>query len=178
MQGKELMKSLHNTTGYNGRYFISNANIRKIKCDVAFVPKLDSENQVMKYDVTYKVVGGEYGFEYDNIVYNIDGKTRQKSIPTRILTVELDEISYSKPGSDAKDISKLIERNTADGTFNELLRKNIEDLFTDQLGTIMKKANDALENDTSEIVDISIQKNKGCPKPDLIWELGKDIPEE
>lgn len=61
----------------------------------------------MQYSATYNVCAGDYDLEYDKIVYNIDGKTKSRTIPTRTTTIRLDGKTYPI-GKNLKDISSLI----------------------------------------------------------------------
>ena len=65
-------------SNYNGKYIIGNATIDDLVCNVKFVSRFSSGT--MTYDVAYEVCSGEYGYEYDQIIYNLDKKTKTKFI--------------------------------------------------------------------------------------------------
>lgn len=67
----------------DGEYTIGNAKIMGLICDVKFVPTF-SYSGGMRYNVQYVVNGDENcQAEYDQIIYQLNGKKRQKSIPTK-----------------------------------------------------------------------------------------------
>ena len=65
-------------SNYDEKYIIGNATIEDLVCNVKFVPKFSSGT--MTYDVTYEVSQGRYDYEYDQIIYNLDKKTKTKFI--------------------------------------------------------------------------------------------------
>ena len=184
MQNKSLMNWLrvHQQTNFKNGWIIANAVVRKMKGEVVFTPVFnpDSADRKMGYKVMYFVKAGTYDVEYDQIVYNYNGKTKHKSIEkntSKKITVSSD-LSYPSTMS-VKEVSNIV---------NELFSGKLYDetqnyLFTDEtIRNLILRINNLIGTGSTTNVIIDIQSLLNPVKVNEswvgngIWELGQAIP--
>jgi hypothetical protein len=127
----------------------------------------------MKYTSTYVVPKKSYQIEYDQVVYNHNGKTKHKSIDkTTISFTPPEQITFSTTSSGALDISKLP---------TELVSSHIDSLFT--LETIKKflfGINNVITAGQKILIDIQTLLNPTGSGTTWfgggVWPLGTSVP--
>ena len=77
MQNKDWME---NHSSSNNKFVIANAIVKDMRCRVKFTPKYDASTGAITYSYEYSVEHGTsenpYVVEYNQIVYNYNGKTK------------------------------------------------------------------------------------------------------
>ena len=152
--------------GDEDTFVIGNAVVRRVKCDVTFVPKYDGGfglDKAMSYDVSYIVGREPYDVEYDQVIYKHDGKVRTKFVePGKSLFTPSSEITIP---STSHNISMLTE---------ELVSKQVESLFNhDNLKEwVLEINNDVFGSNREIVIEQKILKNQG--DADGIWNIVPD----
>ena len=84
MQNKDWMKEhcpASNST-YDKKYVIANVIVKDMACSVKIVPEYNKETGEITYTSYYSAdPKGPYDVEYNQIVYNYDGKTKHMTTP-------------------------------------------------------------------------------------------------
>lgn len=167
MQNKDLMKQMFkgNKTEYEKKFILGNAIVHDMHCIATFTPKYDPNTGTMTYDATYEVKSGNHDVTYNQIIYNLDGKTKHKTIsPSGKVTLNLDMSAFRSGHSD-QALTSITK---------ELLQDNIDGIFTyERYSELFKYINNHILSGTREIVDNNIVNNPG--KANDIWELGGRI---
>ena len=106
-------------------YVIANAIVKDMECSVTITPKYHPESGSMTYSAVYRVKTDDpYTVEYNQIVYNYNGKTKHMTTPeTRNVQVNFSGISgldltYSPPDKQLNDIT------------GEIISKEIQNIFS------------------------------------------------
>lgn len=96
------------------KYIVGNAVVKDILCQVTFTPKFSysDDSPQMKYDVEYRIAGGNYKATYGKILYVYNGKVRSKNISgSRSYNINVEGISNGDPGKALSEISTEIVVN-------------------------------------------------------------------
>ena len=123
MQNKDLMKQMlkGDRTEYEKKFILGNAIVHDMHCIATFTPKYVPDTGTMTYDATYEVKSGYHDVTYNQIIYNLDGKTKHKTIsPEGKVTLNLD-MSAFRTGHSDQALASITK---------ELLQDNIEGIFT------------------------------------------------
>ena len=93
MQNKEWMK---NHSAYDGKYVIANAVVKDMECSVEIIPEYNREDGSVAYSANYSVdTSNPYTVEYNQIVYNHNGKTKHMTTPE---TRSVNNVDFSNIG--------------------------------------------------------------------------------
>lgn len=88
MNDKRLIKDDRGKANndFKQKYIIGNAIVKDVRCEVKFTPVFNVA-ETMKYDVQYKICGGSYKVQYNQVMYNYLNKTKTKFIDWSTVTL-------------------------------------------------------------------------------------------
>ena len=124
MQNKDWMKN-HRT--YDGKYVIANAVIKDMACSVEITPIYNRGDGSVTYSANYSVdTSNPYTVEYNQIVYNHNGKTKHMTTPeTRIVNnVDFSDIGLNLTHSTQGNLKHRTDADTRIIT-DEIISKEI-----------------------------------------------------
>ena len=170
IQNKDWMKNQFKASpsGYDQKFVLANAIVKDMECSVTFIPKYNKDNGSVTYDAAYAIkTDREYEVEYNQIVYNYNGKTKHRTIsPQRRFTLDF---------SDLAGVNLTWERSnlSLSQMTNELISKRIDELFGhEDYANILAFVNNHIPEDREEVVDTYVVDNPGYE--DNIWPLLED----
>jgi hypothetical protein len=146
-----------------------------MECSVEITPVYHPDTGSMTYSAAYQVKKDKsYTVEYNQIVYNYNGKTKHMTTPeTRKVQVNFSGIDLNLTCSKNGNLKHM--PGDADGTriiTDEIISNEIQNIFSeDDYTKMFNKINNTIVG-PDEIIDPSVVDNPG--PPDGIWQLGED----
>ena len=149
---------------FKEKFVVGNAIVKDVVCEVKFVPKFNKGSEEITYDVQYKIVGKpNCEVEYNQIIYNLNGKTKHKTIQTQVVSVDVPE------GAVAPSTGMKLDNLT-----NEILTGKIQELFTnDYVCNLLAAVNNNIPADHKIQVDTVLQLNTKHPSG---WGIDEPVP--
>lgn len=158
---KKQMRECKDSTA--DQYILGSATVKDIKCNVTLVPEFSYSDSTMRYKVKYEIEGGTHRVEYGQVIYNHEGKTKNKFIDTKTTYVDLDtsEGFGTYGATDAKNLEHIVK---------ELVSKNLDNMFPDgKIADLMVDINETLMPYDRIWVSTVTTMNDG--QPGRIWSL-------